>query len=152
MGPQQLEAWFVPYCRRSAACIFSQLTVVPVILCLLICSLPAEAKPLPSMSAEAVHSLVEKLGVGEPITGRVSSSGPGPVQYTDISGKIAAVSDKSFDLSVKKGRKVLVQTYAYGNVDEIHGTRVDYKYIVVATVVTAAVFIALVIRDRTTTR
>ena len=139
----------MPSRHRPAACILSRFTAAAVIICLFGYTLSAiAAKPLASMSTQAVHSAVEKLGVGEPISARLSSSGPGPVQYTDISGKIASISDQSFDLSVKKGRKISVQTFAYANVDEIHGTRVNVKYVVLATVVTAAVIAALIAWNR----
>jgi hypothetical protein len=124
---------------------------VALIVCLFGCNLSAvAAKPLPSMNTQAVHGVVEKLGVGEPISARLSSSGPGPVQYTDISGKISSISDQSFGLSVKKGRKVSLQTFAYKDVDEIHGTRVNSKYIVLATAITVSVFAALIAWNRNT--
>jgi hypothetical protein len=102
------------------------------------------------MSKQAVHSVVEKLGVGEPVSARLSSSGPSPVQYRDISGKIASISDQSFGLSVKKGSKVSVQTFSYTDVDEIHGTRVNVKYVVLATVITVSVIAALIAWNRST--
>src|ERR1017187_6828746 len=141
----------MPSRHRPAAGILYRFTAAAVIVCLFGYSLSAVvAKPLASMSKQAVHSVVEKLGVGEPVSARLSSSGPGAVQYRDISGKIASISDQSFGLSVKKGSKVSVQTFSYTDVDEIHGTRVNVKYVVLATVIAASVFAALIAWNRNT--
>jgi len=130
-----------------ANCVLRKFAATAVVLCLFACSLPAAAAAPPSMGEQEVHSTVAKLGVGKTVSLRVSSSGPGPVQYTYTSGRIASISESSFELRVGRGHHLTERTLAFKDVDEIHGTGMSAKDIVIGLVVVGAVFTAIIVWD-----
>jgi hypothetical protein len=98
----------------------------------------------PSMSEQEVHDAVAKLPVGRAVSLRLGSSGPGPVQYSNLSGRIASVSDTSFSLAVGSGPKRTERTFAYKDVDEIHGTGMSAKDRTVGFIAAGVVFAAVI--------
>jgi hypothetical protein len=123
---------------------FTRLVAVSVMVCLFACSFPAMAqRQTPSMSEQEVHDAVAKLPVGKTVSLRLSTSGPGSVQYSNLSGRIASMSDASFNLAVGRGHSRTERTFAYKDVDEIHGTGMPIKVIVIGVVVTGALFLAI---------
>lgn len=108
--------------------LFAKLTSMLVLLCLFPCTLQAALpRALPSMSVQAVHDTVVQLGIGKGVYARISSSGPGPLEFSYVGGRIVSISDKSVDLSVRKGHTDSVQTFAYKDIDELHAAPVSGK-------------------------
>lgn len=126
-------------------CILAKFVALSVIVCLFACNLSAAVGRLASMSPQAVHDTVARLGVGKGVSARISSSGSGRLQFTNTWGRIVAITDTSFDLSVKDGDKVSVQRFAYEDIDEIHGAPISGKRQAMAIVFLSCAVAAIVV-------
>jgi hypothetical protein len=88
------------------------------------------------MSEQEIRTMVAKLPVGKNVSVRLKPL-PGKLQFTNVSGRIASVSDASFSVTVGKGHNGAERTLIYKDVDGID-TAMNRKGLVIALVVTGA--------------